>query len=187
MSTKLKSQRAYPWKAKLKKGEYTFRLMTRDDRDAVQKFAKALPDEDLMFLRKDITQDDVLDKWIANIEELATVTVLTEGPKGKLAGYASLHFDQLMWTQHLGEIRVVVSKASRGIGLASKLVGDLFQLARERGLRRVVVNIPREQGHVQVMLEKLGFKAEALLTDWLMDKQGVTHDLLIMSCYVDES
>jgi L-amino acid N-acyltransferase YncA len=182
----MKLHRTYPWKAKLKKGEYTFRLMTREDRAAVQQFARSLPDDDLMFLRKDITRDEVLDQWIENIEGHATVTIITEGPKGKLAGYASLHFDQLTWTQHLGEIRVVVSKTSRGIGLASKLVGDLFQLARERGLQRVVVNIPREQAHVQGMLEKLGFKAEALLTDWLMDKRGVTHDLLIMSCYVNE-
>ena len=186
MATKTKSQRTYPWKSKLKKGTYTFRLMTPADRDLVQQFAKSLPNEDLMYLRKDITSEKVLDEWVQNIERGATITVLAEDAKGNLAGYASLHLDQLMWTHHLGEIRVVVSTASRGIGLASKLVGDLVQLARERGIQRLVVNMPRNHTHVQAMLEKFGFKAEALLTDWLMDSTGVTRDLLIMSCYVNE-
>ncbi len=181
-----KSTRNYPWTEKVEGREVTFRLMTPEDRNALLVFSRALPAEDVMYLRKDITADEVLDDWVNKLERGATITVLAEDAEEGIIGYGSLHLDQLMWTHHLGEIRVVLAKNARGLGLASKLVNEMFQIARERGLQRLVVNMRRDQTHVKQMLENLGFKAEALLTDWLMDQNGVTQDLLIMSCHVNE-
>ena len=39
----------------------------------------------------------------------------------------------------------------------------------------------REQEGARRMFEKLGFSAEALLTDWAIDRSGNTRDLVIMS------
>lgn len=186
MKTTTKSQRTYPWTERLGSEEFTFRLMTPQDRKVMLAFTRALPAEDVMFLRKDITKEAVVDDWIEKIEKESTVTVIAETAKGGIAGYASLHLDQLLWTHHLGEIRVVLAKNMRGKGLARRLVNEMFLIARDRGLQRLVVNMRRDQDHVRGMLNKLGFKAEALLTDWLMDGEGVTHDLLIMSCHVNE-
>ena len=37
-----------------------------------------------------------------------------------------------------------------------------------------------QRGAMQVF-ERLGFKAEALLADYVIDRQGRTHDLIVMS------
>jgi L-amino acid N-acyltransferase YncA len=186
MKSNVKSQREYPWTERVGNEEFSFRLMTPADEEEMLAFTRALPAQDVMFLRKDITKEAVVDDWIEKIRKDQTVTVIAETASGVIAGYASLHLDQLLWTHHLGEIRVVLAKDMRGKGLARRLVNEMFQIARDRGLQRLVVNMRRDQEHVRAMLNKLGFKAEALLTDWLMDANGVTHDLLVMSCYVNE-
>lgn len=186
MATHKKSKRAYPWSDKLGNHTITFDLMKPEDRDRVLRFTQSLPAEDVMFLRKDITKPEIIDDWIEKIRRGSTITVLANNEKGNIVGYASLHRDQLLWTRHLGEIRVVIAPELRGVGLGKRLVHEMFQVGRQHKLQRIVVNMRRDQMPLQVMLERLGFKAEALLTDWLMDSAGRTHDLLVMSCRLDD-
>ncbi len=85
------------------------------------------------------------------------------------------------WARHLGYIRLLVSPNARGIGLGSVLANEVFALAEEAGLQKVVAQMAAEQRGAQAVFEKLGFKAEALMADYVMDAQGRTHDLLVMS------
>ena len=58
----------FPKKIKLPDGvEVELRTMAADDRDAVLEFARNLPEEDLLFLRVDLTKPDVVDDWISKI------------------------------------------------------------------------------------------------------------------------
>lgn len=186
MATKTQAKRKYPWTEKLGNHEFTFRLLTPADREHLLRFTRSLPEDDVMFLRKDITQDVVVDDWLDKVKKGATITVLAENDDGKIVGYASLHLDQLLWTRHLGEIRVVLAPKFRGIGLGKRLLNEMFLVGKQHNLQRIVVNMRRQQPRLQGMLERMGFRAEALLTDWLMDAVGRTHDLLVMSCRLDE-
>src|SRR5277367_3497010 len=85
----------------------SLKLMDAADKAAVLSFVQSLPPDDLLFLRTDITEPAVVDEWIGNIAEGATVTVLAEAG-GTIAGYASLHLEQARWTRRVGEIRVQV-------------------------------------------------------------------------------
>ena len=59
----------YPKSVTLPDGaKVEIRLMTATDRDEILAFAQALPEEDLLFLRVDLTQPDVVDTWITNME-----------------------------------------------------------------------------------------------------------------------
>src|SRR5689334_19280978 len=80
----------YPRSVRLGDGsEVTLRLMTQADRDAVLRFARSLPADDLLFLRTDITDPAVVDEWVSNLDK-RTVTVLAEGQKGEgILGYGS--------------------------------------------------------------------------------------------------
>jgi hypothetical protein len=59
------------------------RLMGAPDRDSILVFARHLPQEDLLFLRTDITQPAIVDEWLKSIENGSTVTLLAE-PDGTL-------------------------------------------------------------------------------------------------------
>lgn len=175
------TERTFPWSDKIGDHELTFSLMDQGDREAVLAFSKALPEEEIVFLRMDISRPEVVDIWLQNIDKNLTVTVLAYH-EGEVVGYGSLHYNKMLWTRHLGEIRILVNTAYRGSGeLERRLAGEVFHLARELGLHRMTAQIPATQPRVRQMYEGLGFQPEALLSDWLMDSAGTTYDLLVMS------
>ncbi|MFQ5473853.1 MAG: GNAT family N-acetyltransferase [Dehalococcoidia bacterium] len=174
------SQRTYPWSTTLGDHELTFRLMEPSDRDAVLEFARALPSEDLMFLRTDITQEKTVDNWMAYLKSGRTLTLMAEA-EGEIAGYASIHTSEALWTRHIGELRVLVSLDYRGIGLGKRLTNEAFAIAKDMGLKKITAQMTTDQRGARQVFEHLGFRPEALLADHAMTKDGHTHDLLLMS------
>ena len=174
------ANRAYPRSVTLKDQQITMRLMQASDRDAVLAFAQGLPANDLQFLPLDISHPKVVDGCVRSLDSARTVTVVAEA-NGKLIGLGTLVRSETDWARHLGNIRLLVSPNARGIGLGSVLANEVFALAEEAGLQKVVAQMAAEQRGAQAVFEKLGFKAEALMADYVMDAQGRTHDLLVMS------
>ncbi len=174
------SKRTYPWTTTLKDNQITLRLMQPDDRDSLMSFAKSLPEDDLLFLAVDITRPEALDQWVHNIKIGQIKTVLAEA-NGRLVGHGTLSHNALQWTRHLGEIVLLISPDYRSIGLGSLLATELFSIARELGLQKIVARMASEQQNAFRALERLGFRAEALLGDYVIDREGRTHDLIVMS------
>jgi len=160
------------------------RRMTADDRDPVLAFARALPEEDLLFLRVDLTDPAVVDDWIANLDSGHSTSVVAYDSNG-LAGYATVHRNPARWTRRVGEIRVNVNPEYRGRGLGRILTGEVFDIARALGLRKLMANMTADQRGAQSAFRRLGFIAEALLTDYVEDRSGEFRDLVIMSFDVD--
>lgn len=180
MSSPVVIKRTYPWIETINGKEITFRLMNENDQLGILRLARSLPEEDLAFLRTDITRPEVVDDWIENVKRGRTITVMAE-LNGQIVGYGSLHHDETKWTAHLGEIRVLVNKHFRSFGLGKRLAAEIFYIANEMKLERIICQIAADQPRVRQMFESLGFNAEAYLSDWLMCRNGKTHDLLILS------
>ena len=172
--------RAYPREFAAGDQTITLRLMRPDDRDQILAFARNLPPDDLLFLRLDITQPEAVDEWVANLEAGRTHTVLAE-VDGKMEGYASVHHNDVLWTRHMGEIRVLVSSECRQLGLGRRLTDEVFVIAKALGLQKLTVQMTPDQKGARATFEGLGFQAEALLADYVVDHEGKTRDLLIMS------
>ena len=174
------ARRTYPWTTNVGGKEITFRMMEKGDRDAILAFARALPKEDLMFLRTDITKEKTVDTWMNYIEIGRTVSLLAEDD-GVLAGYASIHTNEAHWSRHVGELRVLVGVDYRGIGLGKRLTHEAFAIAKDMGLRKITAQMTTDQRGARQVFEHLGFRPEALLADHAMTPDGHTHDMLIMS------
>lgn len=173
-------RRTFPWKTTINGKDVTFRLMTPDDRDDIIAFAKALPEEDLMFLRTDITQPATVDAWMKYIKSGRTISLVGE-IDGHIAGYSSIHLNEAGWTRHVGELRVLVGSDARGLGLGKRLTMEAFAMAKDLGLRKVTAQMSTDQRSARGVFEHLGFRPEALLADHVMTRDGQTRDLLIMS------
>ena len=154
--------------------------MNADDRDAVLAFARGLPEEDLLFLRVDVTQPDVVDDWIANIASGNSVSLVAYDDSA-LVGYATVHRNQAPWTRRVGEIRVNVGPDFRGQGLGRNLTSLIFDVARALGLKKLTANMTSDQPGAQAAFRRLGFVPEALLADYVEDRQGTSRDMVIMS------
>ena len=173
--------RAYPHTVRLGDGTpVSLRLMTAADAARIAAFARTLPEDDLLFLRMDITDPGAVALWVRNLEAGLAATVIAE-VNGETAGYASLVQNRVAWQRHLGEIRTQVGLPYRSRGLGRALAGEIFSIGRERGLRKIVAQMTTDQKGAIATFERLGFKPEALLQDFVVDHAGRTRDLVVMA------
>ena len=99
-----------PATVQLTSSEVVLRPMVAGDRVAMLAFANALPPHDLLFLRRDITQPDVVDEWVRDVEQGRYVTILAL-LGDEVVGYATVASEGLSWTRHVAELRILVSPA----------------------------------------------------------------------------
>ena len=165
--------------------DLTLRLLHRIDIEAFLAFTQSLSDHDLLFLRTDITDAGIVADWLDNIEAGRIVTIVAEGG-GRIFGYGSLHLSNTPWSQHVGELRVLISDTMRGKGLGRALTDAIFAQALDRGIEKMVAQMTIDQKGAIATFEELGFKAEALLRDHVKDRTGEKHDLLVYSHDVRE-
>ncbi|MFT5693221.1 MAG: L-amino acid N-acyltransferase YncA [Oceanicoccus sp.] len=161
------------------------RLMTASDRDAILAFSQALPQQDLLFLRVDLTQPDVVDNWIQNIETGHSTSIVVYDGDENLIGYATVHRNPAPWTRRVGELRVNVSSEYRTRGLGKNLTSEIFDVARSIGVKKLMANMTPDQHGAQAAFRRLGFVPEALLADYVEDRNGTCRDLVIMSYAID--
>jgi RimJ/RimL family protein N-acetyltransferase len=188
MTTETRSpgiKRSYPREVRLPGGRtLQLRLMDASSRDDLLAFARALPHHDQLFLRMDVTDPRVVDEWLRNVANGRTVTVLAyDGDQ--VAGWASLHHNEVLWTRHVGEIRTVVGAAYRNVRLGQRLIEEIFEVAKDMGLKKITAQMTTDQRGARAAFERIGFRPEALLADYVIDQEGRTHDMLIMSFDID--
>lgn len=171
---------AYPKIHRARGAEITIRLMVPADREPLLEFARALPQHDLMFLRRDITQEDAIDDWLAEID-MGEATTLLAVEGDNVVGYATVHRSLIQWSSHVAELRVLVAESVRGIGLGRVLTQEAFNLALSAGLEKMIAQMTLDQKGAISTFESLGFRPEALLRDHVKDRDGNRHDLLILS------
>ena len=146
-------------------------------------FACPLPEDDLQFLRVDITGLMVVHLWAQNINAGLSVTVLA-AIDGEVVGYASMHNDQVSWQRHLGELRIQVGLAWRGCGLCGVLGKEIFAIASDPGIEKIVARMTADQRQAIALVERYGFKHEAVLHHFVIGRDGRKNDLVVMTCDV---
>jgi RimJ/RimL family protein N-acetyltransferase len=170
----------FPYTARVGAASVTVRLMAAADREAFLAFMRAQPEDDLFFLLVDVTTPEGLERWMCDLQDGSNITVLAE-EGGKLLGYSSLHHGQTRWTRHLGEIRLLMAPGQRGRGVGRLLARECFAIAHDLDLQRIMARVASGQASARRLFEDLGFHMEALLADWVIDRQGRTEDLVMMS------
>jgi len=178
-------KRTYPWTDKHGDYRVTYRLMDEDDAESVRRMVANQPEVDRAFLRMDVTDPAVVADWLHHIRIGRTVTVLGD-IDGQVVGYGSLHHNEVLWTSHMAEIRLMVDSEFRSLGIGSGLAAELFYIAKEMRLDKVFCQIPNDRAGVRKMFEDLGFNAEAMLSRWLLCGDGQYHDLLVMARDIED-
>ena len=180
----LKSTRSdsrYPAAGTVGGRRVTLRLMDADDGDGVLAFAQGLPEHDLLFLRRDITQPDQVATWVQRIEAGVTTSLLVLDGDDDIAGYATVDRSDLPWSQHVAELRVLVGPTLRGRGVGRLLTEEAFRIALGMGVDKIIGQMTVDQHEAIAVFRSLGFQPEALLRDHVKDRAGEKHDLVILS------
>lgn len=162
------------------------RMMGAEDQDRLLQFARKLSEDDLLFLRMDITDPAVIRDWARNVAEGRTVTILAEA-KGAVIGYASVHMDPVRWTRRIGEIRINLAPSYRSLGIGRQLTSEIVSAAQTLELRTLIAQMTVDQKSARAAFERLGFRVEAFLANWVEDRTGKFHDVLLMAYRLPES
>jgi RimJ/RimL family protein N-acetyltransferase len=156
------------------------RPLVPTDEPALLGFFRRLPPEDRQFLRDDVTRAEIVRAWCRKADFDRVLPILAEHD-GRIVGDATLHRHPVGWMRHLGEIRVTTDPFVRRRGLASVLAREIFYLALQAGLDKMVAEVAADQLPAAKVFEKLGFRREARLAGQIVDLQGRRHDLLVLS------
>ncbi len=167
----------YPRTVSLGSLEITLRRATAKDVPLVLAFARSLPEHDLLFLARDITNEDNVHEWLAN----PNIDTLLAQQSGKVVGYAAIHQSPMAWSAHVAELRVMIAESMRGKGLGRLLTQEAFSYALGLGKEKMMAQMTLDQKGAIAAFQGLGFRPEALLRDHVKDRQGEKHDLLVLS------
>ena len=93
MAEQIKTNRPYPIQLRLRDGHSaTIRVMEPQDADKIIEFAKDLPADDLLFLRTDITDRNVVNSWGDAIKNGNTITTTVQPLQARMVGlHAARH------------------------------------------------------------------------------------------------
>ncbi len=171
---------AFPKTVGLKSGmSLTLRPLVATDYKALSAFYRALPSEDLLFLKERITDPKVLRRWCTKIDYGHELRLLALAEK-KIVGLASLHQDLAGWKRHIGRLNVHTLLDFRGRGIGRHLINEIIEIARQSGLRCLEAELFDQQEPAIRLFGLLGFSNMLCLPDYVKDMQSVMHDYILM-------
>ena len=176
--------RLYPLEFEARDSRFVLRPVEASDQPAMLAFANSLPEHELLFLRRDITDPDEVTEWIdASTSGPMVTLLLCEGDA--VVGYVVLDRSPLRWSRHVGEMRILVGPTVRGKGVGRLLTKEAFRIAAALGIEKMVAQMTVDQAGAIAIFGDYGFENEAILERHVKDRSGTAYDLLIMRRWVD--
>ena len=151
--------------------------------DALLRFFTELPEGDLTFVKEEVTDPETVRSW-ANDTSPGGRWVAVDGDD--VTGYAAVR-PLPGWSDHVGELRLVVASARRGSGLGRELARRALVAAVSSGLSKLVVEVVADDGAALALFTDLGFTGEAVLRDHIRDRGGDLRDLMVLAHHVRDT
>jgi len=167
---------------RLKDGtEVVIRDLVPNDLELSLSFFRSLPPEDRIYLRNDVTkrkviQDRILIMTMDRIKRLVAVA------DDQIVADGSLESEGYAWKDHIAELRLIVARPYQRRSLGMLLARELYLLATNKKVEEILAKIMRPQVAALKIVERLGFREQTVLPDYVRDVDGQKHDLIIMRC-----
>lgn len=171
----------YPKEIILKDGTgVTFRPLRKGDEIPLFEMFKELSDDDRWFTDGDVSDFRVIEQWLKRMEQ-ERMTNLVAVLEGRIIASATLTKNDPGAREHIGRVRVSVVPSFRVKNLGTWMLFDLMNLAISMGLEILVMELVEDRDAAVIRgAKRLDFFQEALLRDYVKDRQGNYHSLVIM-------
>ena len=157
-----------------------FRFLTEQDRQGLIRLFQEAPEEDTRFLKQNVKNENVVNYWIDHINYPKVLPLLAvDLENNQIVAHATLQRGKYS-SKHIGEIRIFVSRAYRGLGMGSQMLKELIHLASLKKLQWLKAEIIADHKQVIKAFRAQGFEPKALLDDYFLRLDGVTHDVVLM-------
>ncbi|MAG20731.1 MAG: hypothetical protein QF613_06650 [Candidatus Marinimicrobia bacterium] len=175
--------------------EHTYRLkdgsqvivrdLTVDDVEASYEFFKSFSEDRRRYFRSDVTVLDYIRKRILKTEDgqiIRRVAILD----GEFVGDGSLEIATKSWKSGEAQLRLVILPEYEGKGIQFVFAKDMYDMAHERHLNKIIVKFMRPQEDLMRIYSELGFHMEGVLPDYLVDQAGHEQDMVVMIATLED-
>ena len=152
------------------------------DVDAIGAFFSRIGDGDKTFFKEDVDDAETVKHWTTDQRGHRLLAV--EG--NDVVGYLAV-IPGVGWSDHVGELRLVVDPTRRRSGLGRRLARLGLVEALQMGLQKVIVEVVTDQIATIQLFDSLGFEGEALLRDHVRDRSGEFRDLIVLAHAAQET
>jgi RimJ/RimL family protein N-acetyltransferase len=101
-------------------------------------------------------------------------------------GDCSLHFALYGWSQHVGQIRIVIAREMQKTGLGTIMIREAVRIGMEKGLSKLQADIIEDQKGAVHAFKKAGFRQEAVLKNHVKDHDGKERNLVILKSNIND-
>jgi len=151
-----------------------------EDVDGLLAFFERIPAAERTFFKEAVLDRAAVEAWGTGGGRRALAC-----DDGQVIGYVAV-VPLGGWSDHVGEIRLVVDPTRRGQGVGRALARWVLLQAIECGLAKLYVEVVAEQEGAVAMFTALGFQAEGLLRDHVRDRDGQLRDLVLLAHPIDD-
>ncbi len=156
------------------------RPMTRDDQYGLYNFFISLSEEDRRFLRNDVIDRKIIEKWARNLNYDKVLPILAEYD-GKIVANATLHYQTFGWGRHVAEVRITITPEFQRRKLGSVMLQEMSRLAAKNGVKKVLARVVATRPTVIRALKKVGFEEVTVLKNFVKDIHSHGYvDIVIM-------
>lgn len=159
----------YPKKVTLADGTgLTLRPMSREDQFALYSYFMSLAPEDRRFLRNDVTDRKLIEKWVRglNYERVLPILALKED---RIVANVTLHYQTFGWGRHVAEVRITIVPEFQKRGLGAMLLEEVSRLASQSGVKKLLARIVTAREGVIRAFERAGFRKLTVLPKFIKD------------------
>jgi L-amino acid N-acyltransferase YncA len=157
-----------------------FRFLNDQDREALVQLFQEAPEEDTRFLKQDVKDLKLVNYWIDHLNYRKVLPlVAVDLENNRIIADATLHRGKHA-AKHIGEIRIFVSRSFRNLSLGSLMLEELISLAKQENLQWLKAEVTADHKKVIKAFRAKGFEQKAILDDYFLRKDGVTHDVMLM-------
>lgn len=170
----------FPLSLKLRDGTHvTVRPLGKRDDAKLHKFLLTVPEEERLFIKAPVFKREVVKAWCRQADYDRNLPLLMFHGQ-KIIGEATLHQRHGGWKRHIGLITLLTHPEYRGRDVSKILVGELIEIARHCGLRRLEAEVNGERKIALNTLSHFGFSPLMHLEDYVVDMKAVTHDYVLL-------
>ena len=161
--------------------EVVIRVLNGQDRSSLIKFFQQAPLEDVQFCKQDVKSPKVVDAWMNRGNGHNPLTLLAvDIPTNRVVASLNLSKGQQA-TKNVGDIEhILVARPFQGLGLGSRMLDQLIDLAARASLHWLKVEVAADQKNIVKAFQSKGFEIRTILDDYFRDLQGRTHDVALM-------
>jgi len=162
------------------------RLLQEGDRQNLIDLFQNASAEDLWFFKHDLKNRSLVNYWLNHLDYPRLLPVVAINLRdNQLIAAATLRRGKHT-ARHIGELKLFIAKPFRNLGLGSKILDEMIQLAKQENLYWLKAEVVADQKQTVKALRNKGFQIRATLEDFFVRKDGEAHDVLLLMLSLSE-